>query len=62
MYKRTSESRCSMTGKKLPHLVFFMLSVRRYRILAEVFLRQGLIEAFGTGIMRIRDTYKDSIK
>ena len=39
-----------------------MLSVRRNGILAEVFLRLGLIEAFGTGIMRIRDTYKGSIK
>lgn len=39
-----------------------MLSVRRNRILAEVFLRLGLIEAFGTGIMRIRDTYKDSVR
>ena len=35
-------------------------SVRRNRILAEVFLRLGLIEAFGTGIARIRESYSTS--
>lgn len=34
-----------------------IVSVRRNRILAEVFLRLGLIEAFGTGIARIRESY-----
>ena len=38
-----------------------MVSVRRNRILAEVFLRLGLIEAFGTGIARIRASYSDSL-
>ncbi len=36
------------------------VSVRRNRILAEVFLRLGLIEAFGTGIARIRESYSTS--
>ena len=36
------------------------VSVRRNRILAEVFLRLGLIEAFGTGITRIKESYSDS--
>lgn len=37
-----------------------MVSVRRNRITADVFLRLGLIEAFGTGILRIKDTYSQS--
>lgn len=36
------------------------ISVRRNRILADVFLRLGLIEAFGTGILRINDAYEGS--
>lgn len=36
------------------------VSVRRNRITADVFLRLGLIEAFGTGILRIKDTYSQS--
>ena len=36
------------------------VSVRRNRILAEVFLRLGLIEAFGTGITRIKESYSGS--
>lgn len=36
------------------------VSVRRNRILADVFLRLGLIEAFGTGILRINDSYAES--
>ena len=36
------------------------VSVRRNRILAEVFLRLGLIEAFGMGIARIRESYSCS--
>lgn len=37
-----------------------MVSVRRNRITADVFLRLGLIEAFGTGILRIKNTYSQS--
>ncbi|MDO4796793.1 MAG: ATP-binding protein [Coriobacteriales bacterium] len=36
------------------------VSVRRNRILADVFLRLGLIEAFGTGILSINDSYAKS--
>ncbi len=37
-----------------------MVSVRRNPILANVFYRLGLIEAFGTGILRIREAYAGS--
>ncbi len=37
-----------------------MVSIRRNRILAGVFLRLGLIEAFGTGIARIKEAYGQS--
>lgn len=36
------------------------VSVRRNRILSDVFLRLGLIEAFGTGIARIKESYSSS--
>ena len=35
------------------------VSVLRNPILAEVFFRLGLIEKFGTGILRIRESYRD---
>ena len=35
------------------------ISVLRNPILAEVFFRLGLIEKFGTGILRIRESYRD---
>lgn len=38
-----------------------MVSVRRNRIIADVFLRLGLIEAFGTGILRIKEAYSHSL-
>ncbi len=38
-----------------------MISVRRNRLLADVFLRLGLIEAFGTGILRIKASYEESL-
>lgn len=38
-----------------------MVSVRRNPTLANVFYRLGLIEAFGTGIQKIRDAYAKSI-
>lgn len=37
------------------------VSVRRNRLVADVFLRLGLIEAFGTGILRIKASYEDSL-
>lgn len=37
-----------------------MVSVRRNPILANVFYRLGLVEAFGTGILRIREAYAGS--
>lgn len=37
-----------------------MVSVRRNRIIADVFLRLGLIEAFGTGVLRIKEAYSQS--
>lgn len=37
-----------------------MISVRRNPILANVFYRLGLVEAFGTGILRIREAYAGS--
>lgn len=37
-----------------------MVSVRRNPILANVFYRLGLIEAFGTGILRIKEAYAGS--
>lgn len=37
-----------------------MISVRRNPILANVFYRLGIIEAFGTGILRIRAAYESS--
>lgn len=36
------------------------VSVRRNPILANVFYRLGIIEAFGTGIRRIKNAYEDS--
>lgn len=38
-----------------------MISVRRNPVLAEVLFRLGVIEAFGTGIRRIKDTYETSM-
>lgn len=37
-----------------------MVSIRRNPVLANVFYRLGLIEAFGTGVQRIRDAYASS--
>lgn len=37
------------------------LSVLRNRNLANVFYRLGFVEVFGTGIMRIKELYKDSL-
>lgn len=37
-----------------------MVSVRRNPILANVFYRLGIVEAFGTGILRIRESYAGS--
>ena len=37
------------------------LSVLRNRNLANVFYRLGFVEAFGTGIARIKELYKDSV-
>lgn len=37
-----------------------MVSVRRNPILANVFYRLGIVEAFGTGILRIREAYAGS--
>ena len=37
-----------------------MVSVRRNPTLANVFYRLGLVEAFGTGILRIREAYAGS--
>lgn len=37
-----------------------MVSVRRNPILASVFYRLGIVEAFGTGILRIKECYADS--
>lgn len=38
-----------------------LISVRRNCIIAGIFLRLGLIEAFGTGILRIKESYARSI-
>lgn len=38
------------------------ISVLRNQILASVFYRLGIVEIFGTGILRIGETYKDSVK
>ena len=38
------------------------ISILRNRIIANVFFRLHLIERFGTGIRRINETYKDSLK
>lgn len=38
-----------------------MISVRRNPILANVFFRLGIIEAFGTGVLRIKNSYVSSI-
>ncbi|MDD7408503.1 MAG: ATP-binding protein [Anaerovoracaceae bacterium] len=37
------------------------ISIPRNRILAEVFLRIGLIEKLGTGILRIKDFYRENL-
>ena len=39
-----------------------MLSVQRNPIISNVFYRLGIVEIFGTGILRINSTYDDSIK
>jgi ATP-dependent DNA helicase RecG len=38
-----------------------MISVRRNPILANVFYRLGIIEAFGTGVARIKAAYAESV-
>ena len=49
-------------GLTMEEFLIDKVSMRRNRILAEVFLRLGLIEAFGTGIARIRESYSTSIR
>ena len=39
-----------------------MVSVQRNPIISNVFFRLGIVEIFGTGILRINSTYEDSIK
>ena len=41
--------------------LYDMVSVRRNPTLANVFYRLGLIEAYGTGVQKIRDAYAESI-
>ena len=41
--------------------LYDMVSVRRNPTLANVFYRLGLIEAYGTGVQKIRDAYANSI-
>lgn len=48
-------------GITLEEYLYDMVSIRRNRLLADVFLRLGLIEAFGTGIPRIREAYEGSL-
>lgn len=48
-------------GITLEEYLYDMVSVRRNRLVAGVFLRLGLIEAFGTGIPRIRASYEGSL-
>lgn len=47
-------------GITLEEYLYDMVFIRRNRLLADVFLRLGLIEAFGTGIPRIRESYEES--
>ena len=39
-----------------------MISLRRNPIISNVFFRLGIVEIFGTGILRINQTYENSIK
>lgn len=39
-----------------------MISLRRNPIISNVFYRLGIVEIFGTGILRINQTYENSIK
>lgn len=39
-----------------------MISIRRNPIISNVFYRLGIVEIFGTGILRIKNTYEDSVK
>lgn len=48
-------------GITLEEYLYDMVFIRRNRLLADVFLRLGLIEAFGTGIPRIRESYEESL-
>ena len=49
------------TGISVEEYLSDMISVKRNPILANVFYRLGIIEAFGTGILRIKDSYADSV-
>lgn len=39
-----------------------MISIRKNPIISNVFYRLGIVEIFGTGILRIKNTYEDSVK
>ena len=39
-----------------------MISLRRNPIISNIFFRLGIVEIFGTGILRINQTYENSIK
>lgn len=39
-----------------------MISLRRNPIISDVFYRLGIVEIFGTGILRIKHTYEGSVK
>lgn len=39
-----------------------MILIQRNPIMSDVFYRLGIAEIFGTGILRINNTYEDSIK
>lgn len=50
------------TGLSQAEYLMGRVSVLRNALLAEVFFRLGFIEKFGTGVLRIREAYRDSIE